>query len=423
MPKDRKNGFVKGVKTLSLIAVFVSTFHADAFAQLAVVDPVNDPISIFQKWMDQADRAFTNACDGIGKAIQNLANAHAADVGNVNTRFSTTEVKTAVEVQEKNQMPDQYSYCKVSQAAAASADMAASMGALAQGLANVGPPLNGPQTAAQNIKNGLDLGLDPCTNSSDTEYAVNKSLKCTPKYGGAFERADRVVAVLYVGFQFPVPPGYKGPVNGVYAPLDPSIITSEKYMPFAAAYSACMHLANHMPPAPSAPNGTPNSSALAKDAYKDADLKGSSGKSECMMQLAERMQIPSGMSAKAYQDLHTDQATICTADVSIGYINADPQYTFAGGSTGTCQSDGRSTLQRMFDVAWRDQSASYHGVYLAGADRHDILAENRSLPQEKQAFFHYINEERAALYKAIVASDSAKNVFSSPLQAPVTQSQ
>jgi hypothetical protein len=130
----------------------------------------------------------------------------------------------------------------------------------------------------------------------------------------------------------------------------------------------------------------------------------------CMSLLVERMQYGQNV-APAYKDAFTLQKTGCMADAAIGYIDGDPQYIFADGSTGTCSTDGRSDLQAMHDRAFRNSSASYHAVFTVGLDRQSIGRENASLPAEQRAFNDHLLEERKLLSNAMEEANDAIKIY------------
>ena len=126
--------------------------------------------------------------------------------------------------------------------------------------------------------------------------------------------------------------------------------------------------------------------------------------------LVERMQYGQNVAA-VYRDAYMLQKTGCAADAAIGYIDGDPQYTFADGSAGTCNTDGRSDLQAIHDRAFRNASASYHAVFTVGLDRQSIGRENTSLPSEQRSFNEHILEERKLLSAAMAEANDAIKIY------------
>lgn len=402
-------------------------------AQLVTADPTVETQTTLQYILSQAEFAWTKAQDYIkegqtewataveaeGKYLQTKIAAMTADTTNTNER-TNVNVATAQRIAVDNDMPTNYSACHIAQGAAAESELGRINAAVSQALANGGA--NRPSDVVAQIKDikaGVDNGLAPCSGISQTESSVHIAMGCTPKWGGRWERADYTEAALFSNLQIPVPPNFVLPTNGVYQQIP--VVTSEKYMPFLAALRFCQRISARLPAAPQASNSKLPVDAVKIDAYGDMLAATSAAYETCTSFLVERMQYGNNI-ASAYSDAHLLQITQCSADATIGYIDGTPSYTFADGSTGTCETDGRSTLQAQHDRAYRNATKAYHAVFTVGLDRQSIGRENASLPTEQLEFNNRLNDERRLLNSALSQAAAAQKVYTSiPLSSPIAQ--
>jgi hypothetical protein len=194
-------------------------------------------------------------------------------------------------------------------------------------------------------------------------------------------------------------------------------------MPFVAALSYCQHISAGLPPAPQVAKGnTTPINAIAAGPYERAEETANQAYSTCMNMLTERLQYGSGLSG-AYQTLHQEQADSCTADVKAGYLDEDPQFTFAGANprSGSCQSEGRSALQARRDYDFRGTQQNFFGVVLAGADKNTVISETLRARKDMDEFSDYVKKERETLSNSVAAAANAIAVYTNTLGSTPTQ--
>jgi hypothetical protein len=367
-----------------------------------------------------ATQAWQAAVDSIGKAAQSQINGFIANNNNANARMNAVAAN-AMAVGQKYQLPSDYSACNTVKGEAAADEIRTETRVVARALAMGGSQQHAdPSSIAADIAAARATGLAPCTPSqsgADTRLSAYQALKCTQKYGGAWEGADTTMQALFTYEQFPVPTDFVKPIPGVPQPIKPA--TSEKYMPFLAAYSYCRKIGARVPPAPQMKNGlTLEGQSMA--AYDTMVATATAAYAVCMDMLSERMQYGQGMGDIAYQQNHTSQVTKCQTDAIKGVIDGDPQYIFAGnGNTGTCSSDGRSKLQGEYDMAHRDSAKGYYGIYTKGLTPDALSADLASVAREKIMFEERIDRERDTLMRAIDTANAAARVVTSQLSLPV----
>ncbi len=398
---------------IACLAAFFEPPHAQAY------DVVSDPVveaqtTAMHAWdqihdvLKELQTSWSTAITQAGTYLQTMIAEMNTDTASANNR-TNVDVATAQNIAVQHDMPKTYSACRIAQSAAASSELSKINASIAQALSNGGASRPTDSSAhAKDIKAGLESGLAPCVGDKQTEASINKALGCTSKWSGRWERADLSPAALFGALQFPVPPNFSLPTNGVYQQIP--IPTQEKYMPFVAALRFCQRITSRLPPAPQASNGKLPQDVLLIDAYADMQAAASAAYDTCMTLLSERMQYGQYVN-QAYKDAYVLQKVGCTADAAIGYIDGDQKYTFADGTTGTCATDGRSELQAMHDKAFRNASLSYHAVFTVGLDRQSIGRENASLPQEQRAFNDHIFEERKLLIAAIEQANNAIKIY------------
>ena len=371
-------------------------------AQAQMTDPVADALLL----KSQLQQGWASAVHALADLLKFKSDIILWDTANANNK-NNLESAHAMQTAARRAVPTTYSACSVSQATAANAALETMGGAVAQALSNGGGRRpNDPATVAADINADIQDGLAPCT-AGQSETSAHQALGCTQKWGGRWERASYLMSALINSFNLPVPPNFIPNKNGVYQQIP--IVTSEKYMPFVAAFRLCQRLSPPAPPAPQAIAGRPTASTLDVGFYGDTQSIASLAYDTCMQLLEERMQYGSNTPA-AYKDAHTLQALACTADAKNGFTDGDPQYTFADGSTGTCQSDGRSRLQRIFDKTHARSANNYSAIHTSGDDWSDVRRDDSERDTaEDFSFPKLIRDERAELISAIQASRIAPN--------------
>ncbi|MDE1901946.1 MAG: hypothetical protein KGI37_09925 [Alphaproteobacteria bacterium] len=283
----------------------------------------------------------------------------------------------------------------------------------------------GPAADAQDLQAEITDGLVPC-GTGDPDASTYKAMNCTPQWGGAFENADLSMDVLFgsdsdianpsssvadhqgsgtsgltgnLMYELPVPPTFKNLKNGDYQPL-PTNITDEKYMPFVAAYSFCQRINPRRQSLPPATQGQATIAVIGASAKGDADAKLTTAYSMCMHLLAERMQY--GTEDSQFAALHSSETGQCTKDTNaLWFDTANNSY---------CQTHGRSTLQAMHDLAYRDEFTNYQAQYLTSADNQTLLLMGGFAQQAHANFDAYVQKERADLTAAIAAANQAATV-------------
>jgi hypothetical protein len=419
MSQNLKKRLLCGVACL---VVFGEPANAYDIVSDPIVEAQTTAMHAWQQIQDALKELQTSwavAITEAGTYLQTKIAVMNTDTASANAR-TNVDVATAQEIAVQNDMPTAYSPCRIAQSAAASSELLKINAAVAQALSNGGASRpTDPSAHAKDIRAGLESGLAPCIGDKQTESSIGKALGCTARWGGRWERADLTPAAIFSYLQFPVPPNFSLPTNGVYQQVP--IPTQEKYMPFVAALRFCQRITSRIPPAPQAVNGKLPQDVLMIDAYGDMQAASGMAYDTCMSLLSERMQYGQNVSP-AYRDAFILQKAGCVADAAIGYIDGDPKYTFVDGTTGTCSTDGRSELQAMHDKAFRNATLSYHAVFTVGLDRQSIGRENASLPIEQRAFNEHIMEERKLLSAAIEQANDAIKIYTNvAVSQPVKQ--
>ena len=336
-----------------------------------------------------------------GQALQTEAQTNMTDA-QIATQHQMVDKATAEKIAADHYMGDNYSACAIAQRSRLTGALESARGAMTLAMVTAHPAAD-TASNAKTIASDAQLGLQECSDPNSSEYLTNKSNGCQQKFNGHFEHAADSMDIIFQGYQLPVPPDYNPPKPGVFVPFTQAP-SQEKYMPFVAAVRYCQKLMPH-PPGSAPGNGkNPSIATLSKPSYDRAVAKANTAYGMCLDLISERMQFGSSMQSGAFRKLHDVQAKLCDTDAKTGYTDGDPQFTYADGSSGSCQSDGRSLLQARHDKAYRQQSKSFAGKYTVGLARADVIRENSSASDAEDNFMRTIGQERMALSQAIAAS-------------------
>jgi hypothetical protein len=189
----------------------------------------------------------------------------------------------------------------------------------------------------------------------DPEAKINNisAFKCSGQKDD-FVRQDRSLESLLAPLQYVAPKDMADTKsqNGVpdWFIRFHTELTDKKYLPIYAAAGFCQNIAMYaLPMLSPQPSSGPGDNIRVANAATVIESLGSGVVANCWHFFEERVAYPAD--SAGYKERHDAQYARCEADYKKHIINSD--------ALGKCNTDGRSTLKALADVAYRADSKDY----------------------------------------------------------------
>jgi hypothetical protein len=349
--------------------------------------------------MSQTVSAWQQISNSVGQGMQSMTQVHLQDNNNINSR-TNVELKSNHDIATKLSPDPGYDPCHDQKAADLNSSIHTTSAGIAQALtqANSNRP-DSPSTAAAEITAECQFGFapDPNTSPEGKTFALLTTSSCSSKHA----LMDQNINTLLEPLEYPVPPTFAKPKNGVYQlPQSP---VDEKYIPFVAALMFCMNVTPQSPVLPASTTHTFYNMS-AKNMI-NARSAASMGTSACYNALAKRMQFGQDSTGFPATDensasAHDEQAGLCEEEHAANRLD-DAKYN-------DCQTNGRSTLQAESDHANLLRMDLYTTNVLAKMPPESQEAERNRLQEASDAFERQKQQEMMNVSQAISESFSVK---------------